>query len=321
MVKRLNKSGKQLKKIRGKDGRVRAYWIGKKKELHNEGPDRPGFLARHGGKLLAGAALAGGALLARKRLGLGQAGVWKGSVANQTPQSGAKSGPGHSLMARAKDAITGYRQNHGGGLAGHLTSVAGGMALSHLGGRGGQAVGTALGGLLGPGGAAIGGMIGGHAGEWLASRHGSGHVARLAEAVGSRVQGNYVPNKQAVPVSFGGPHRAATPPAINTRALPAPSAANPHAAASHAAHTHPASQPRSFQNPTVSARHAPVSNPINHNDNVTSHFTPRPQAQRQQFGMTAEQHAEQQRRAGIRTKSHSRWSAGAGGFGGSRWGA
>lgn len=322
MVKRLNKSGKQLKKIRGKDGRVRAYWIGKKKELHNEGPDRPGFLARHGGRLLAGAALAGGALLARKRLGLGQAGVWKGSVANQTPQSGAKSGPGHSLMARAKDAITGYRQNHGGGLAGHLTSVAGGMALSHLGGRGGQAVGTALGGLLGPGGAAIGGMIGGHAGEWLASRHGSGHVARLAEAVGSRVQGNHVPNKQAIPVDFGGPHRAATPPAANTRALPAPSAAtNPHAAASHAAHTHPASQPRAFQNPTVSARHAPVSNPINHNDNVTSHFTPRPQAQRQQFGMTAEQHAEQQRRAGIRTKSHSRWSAGAGGFGGSRWGA
>ena len=317
MARKLNKSGKQLKKIRGKDGRVRAYWTGKKKELHNEGPgQKPGFLARHGGKLIAGAALVAGALAARHKMG--QAGVWKGSIANQ----GAKTGIGHSLMARAKDAVMNYRRGHGGALIGHLTNMAGGAALSHMGAHFGQTAGTAIGSMLGPGGAAIGGFLGGHAGEWLANRHGSGHVARLASGIQQRIQGNHVPNQQAIPVDFGGPHRSMTPaPAGTHTARPPNPAANPHAAASHAAHTHPASQPRAFANPTVSARHAPVSNPINHNDNVTSHFTPRPQAQRQQFGQTYEQHQEAQRRANIRTRSHSVWSSGYAGFGGSRWGA
>jgi len=317
-MRKLNRSGKQLKKIRGKDGRVRAYWTGKgKKELNNEGPGhKPGFLARHGGKLLAGAALLGAAALMHKRMG--QASVWKGSVANQS----AKPGAGHALMARAKAAIVGYKQGHGGALMGHLTQMAGGAALSHMGARFGQTAGTAIGSLLGPGGAAIGGFLGGHAGEFLANRHGASHVARLADYIQTRIQGNHVPNKAAVPVNFGGAHSQLTPPPGNTSVSRAPNpASNPHAAASHAAHTHPASQPRSFPNPTVSARHAPVSGVINHNANVTSHFTPRPQAQRQQFGMTAAQHAEQQRRAGIGTQSHSTWSAGVAGFGGSRWGA
>lgn len=251
---KLNKSGKRLKKIRGKDGRIRAYWTGRnKKELHNDNMgERPGFLARHGGKLLAGAALVGGALMARKRLGLGQAGVWKGSVAHQNRQ--VKPGLAHNLMSRAKDSVMAYRQGHAGALANHLTQMAGGAALSHLGARFGQTAGTAIGSMLGPGGAAIGGFLGGHAGEFLANRHGSGHVSRLASGIAARIQGNHVPNKPAVPVSFGGPHGHMTPPPGNSHALPAPSpAVSAHAAASHAAHTHPASQPRSFTQPVIGA--------------------------------------------------------------------
>ena len=305
MARKLNKSGKQLKKIRGKDGRVRAYWTGKKKELHNEGPgQKPGFLARHGGKLIAGAALVAGALAARHKMG--QAGVWKGSIANQ----GAKTGIGHSLMARAKDAVMNYRRGHGGALIGHLTNMAGGAALSHMGARFGQTAGTAIGSMLGPGGAAIGGFLGGHAGEFLANRHGAQHLSRLASGIQQRIQGNHVPNQRAIPVDFGGPHRFMTPaPSGTNTARPPNPAANPHAAASHAAHTHPASQARSFAQP-VPAHHPVIgAGPMQH----TNHAAPAPlqggKAERQAYANAQRQEREEAkaRERAYRMMTGKRW--------------
>lgn len=272
MAKKLNKSGKKLVRQRGKDGRVRAYWVGrneKPKSLRSQGPgEEPGFLRKHGGKLLAGAALLGVAAMNRRKLpGAlgGHAQVWKGSVAHQGAPAGAApasklSGLAHAAFGHAKDAVMAYRTQHGGGLAGHMSNVLGGMALSHLGAKFGQTAGTALGSMAGPGGAAVGGMLGGHVGEWLANRHGAGHVQRAAQHIQERVQGNYVPNQAAVPINFGassrpaphaGPHAAMTP-AAHRPAAPAPSA-TPHQAASHMAHTAPASQSRSFAQPVVGA--------------------------------------------------------------------
>ena len=315
MAKKLNKSGKKLVKQRGKDGRVRAYWVGrneKPKSLKSQGPEgeKPGFLRRHGGKLLAGAALLGVAAMNRHkiagavggaRLGHGMAKEGGAGLAGRAHAAfqGAKAGyvthegmdradgilgrmafrgagavdHGLSLAGRARGALADraqqYRTGHGGALAGHMTNVLGGMALSHLGARFGQTAGTALGSLAGPGGAAVGGMLGGHVGEWLANRHGAKHVQGAAQHVQERVQGNHVPNQQAVPVNFGslpsparpsplgapssrphtavphaGPHASMTP-APHRPASP-PRSATPHQAASHAAHTAPASQTRSF---------------------------------------------------------------------------
>lgn len=321
MAKKLNKSGKKLVKQRGKDGRVRAYWVGrneKPKSLKSQGPEgeKKGFLRRHGGKLLAGAALLGVAAMNRHkiagavggaRLGHGMAKEGGAGLAGRAHAAfqGAKAGymnhkgmdradgimgrmafrgagavdHGLSLAGRARaslgDRANQYRTGHGGALAGHMTNVLGGMALSHLGARFGQTAGTALGSLAGPGGAAVGGMLGGHVGEWLANRHGSKHVQGAAQRVQERVQGNHVPNQQAVPVNFGslpsptrpsplgaptrapnagvphaGPHASMTP-APHRPARP-PANATPHQAANHAAHTAPASRTRGFG---ISVRH------------------------------------------------------------------
>lgn len=252
MARSLNKSGKKLVKKKGKDGRVRAYWMGHKDEkkggkLNSANPDgeRPGFLRRHGGKLLAGAALLGVAALNRHkiagavggaRLGHGMASAGGAGLAGKAHAAfqGAKAGyRNHQGMDRA-DGMMGrmafrgagaidqahaamghrlqqYRSGHGGALMGHMTNVVGGMALSHLGAKFGQTAGTAIGSLAGPGGAAVGGWLGGHAGEWLANRHGAQHVQRAAGAVQERVQGNHVPNQQAVPVNFGSGASHASP--------------------------------------------------------------------------------------------------------------
>lgn len=302
MAKKLNKSGKRLVKKKGSDGRVRAYWTGRKKEdaksLKSQGPEgeKPGFLRRHGGKLLAGAALLGVAAMNRHkiagavggaRLGHAMSKSGGGGLAERAHAafSGAKAGyMTHKGMDRA-DGIMGrmafrgagaidqahsavghrleqYRTQHGGALAGHMANQLGGMALSHLGARFGQTAGTALGSLAGPGGAAVGGLLGSHIGGWLADRHGSGHIQRAAQYVKERIQGNHVPNQQAVPVNFGSsplglpsgrphtavPHagpQAALTPAAHTPASP-PRNATPQQAADHAAYTAPASQTRSF---------------------------------------------------------------------------
>lgn len=306
MAKKLNKSGKRLVKKKGSDGRVRAYWTGRKQEaksLKSQGPEgeKPGFLRRHGGKLLAGAALLGVAAMNRHkiagavggaRLGHAMSKSGGGGLAERAHAafSGAKAGymthkgmdradgimgrmafrgagavdQAHGMLGKARGALADranqYRTGHGGALAGHMSNVLGGMALSHLGAKFGQTAGTALGSMAGPGGAAVGGMLGGHVGEWLANRHGAGHVQRAAQHIQERVQGNHVPNQAAVPINFGassrpaphaGPHAAMTP-AAHRPAAPAPSA-TPHQAASHMAHTAPASQSRSFAQPVVGA--------------------------------------------------------------------
>jgi hypothetical protein len=84
-------------------------------------------------------------------------------------------------------------------------------------------------------------MLGGHVGEWLANRHGAAHVQRAAQHVQERIQGNYVPNKQAVPINFGslpGPNHASPLGAPSSRphtAVSRPSAQQAHASAMHTA--------------------------------------------------------------------------------------
>lgn len=229
MGKPLNKAGKKLVKKKTKDGRVRAYWVGQKegqKRLRQAAPEKQSFLAKHGGKLLAGAALAGAVALNRHKL----AGAVRGAglAHNAIKHSGEKVGladRARSMMRMAKvgymsnrgmdridphmdrlksglrqtaagmtrDALsqkaTNWRRTAGAGLAHHLATVGGQAAAEHLGSRFGQVAGTSIGGLFGgPTGAAVGSFIGGHAGQYLGGRHAAPHIARGADWLARRMQ-------------------------------------------------------------------------------------------------------------------------------------
>jgi len=149
--------------------------------MRHAGPDgEPGFLRRHAGKIVAGAALLGGAALGARH-------IQKHGLSKTGQQL---QGLGHTAFSAAKSRITGFRQHTGGGLAAHLAHVGGEAALSHVGSRFGQVAGTAVGGFLGGApGAALGGFFGGHAGNFLAGHYGSSHVQKLANWVGNRAQG------------------------------------------------------------------------------------------------------------------------------------
>ena len=226
MAKTLNKSGKKLVKKKGKDGRVRAYWMGQKdtpkRMRQGAAPEKQGFLQKHGGKLAAGAALLGVAALNRH----GIAGAVDGAkrAHNVIQGSGLKVGMGDraasmfrlakvGFMARhhrdgsAKligaarglpGALSGYRANAGqhvknwrqgigSQLAGHMTETLGGAAAEHLGSRFGSVAGTAVGSMFGPAGAALGGFVGGHAGGFLGGRHAAPHIQKAARWAAQRM--------------------------------------------------------------------------------------------------------------------------------------
>ena len=178
---------KVTKTVRGPKGSVkRTYWVKANPKaggsMRQAGPDgEPGFLRRHAGKIMAGAALLGGAALGARH-------IQKHGLSKTGQQL---QGLGHTAFSAAKSRITGFRQHTGGGLAAHLAHVGGEAALSHVGSRFGQVAGTAVGGFLGGApGAALGGFFGGHAGNFLAGHYGGSHVQKLANWVGNRAQGS-----------------------------------------------------------------------------------------------------------------------------------
>ena len=222
-MKKLNKSGKQLKKIKGRDGRVRAYWVGEKTATNAKRAAQPkeSFLQRHGGKLAAGAALLGVAALNRHKL----AGAVRGAqfAHNAIQHSGQKVSASDRASAMFRMAKTGYisnrgmdkidplvarsrahlthtigtareqaaawRQNVGKDFAGHMTHTLGNAAAEHVGARAGSAVGTAVGSMFGPAGSAFGGWVGGQAGSYLAGRHAAPHIQKMAHRAARRMQG------------------------------------------------------------------------------------------------------------------------------------
>lgn len=219
-MRKINKSGKQLKKIRGKDGRVRAYWTGQKetqRRTRQGAKEQPkeSFLKRHGGKLAAGAALLGVAALNRHKL----AGAFRGAqfahnaIQHSSQKVGmkdrahamfrmAKTGfmsnrgmdpadrmmsAGHSLIQKGRNSANEWRRGVGQGFAHHMTEALGGAAAEHLGSRFGQVAGSTIGSVFGPAGAALGGFIGGHAGSYLGGRHAAPHIQRAAQWAARKV--------------------------------------------------------------------------------------------------------------------------------------
>lgn len=210
---------KVVKSVRGKHGTVRrTYYVkaspDQKKGIRQEGAKGPGFLRRHAGKLVAGAAIAGLALANRHKLtGAGRNAVssWKNAEAGTGAVARAKESfrmakLGYSAnrgmdridvhtrrLGRAtqglRDKATTWRRNTGSELASHLGHVGGEAAAHHLGSRFGQVAGTAIGGMVaGPVGAGIGGFVGGHAGGFLAGKHSAPHIARGANWLAERMR-------------------------------------------------------------------------------------------------------------------------------------
>lgn len=219
-------------KFRAKSGKMamRNMWVradAKKPVQRVRGKPQqqgPGFLRRHAGKLVAGAALLGVAALNRHKI----AGALQGAKAGhqRSLDFGNKTGSAataHAMFQQAKrgwqanrgndraataianaahgagqrvkgalptrQGLTDYRRKHGAALTSHLAQVGGEAAASHIGSRFGQVAGTAVGGaLLGPAGAGIGGFLGGHAGGFLANRHTASHISRGAERLGAWMQ-------------------------------------------------------------------------------------------------------------------------------------
>lgn len=226
--KAFTKSGKTAKKIHTKSG-MRTYWVGGNKKqqggrLRNAGAQeqKPGFLKRHGGKLLLGTALVGAAVLNRHKL----AGAFRGASLAHNARSHADSANGtktglaqraHEMFGMAKMGYTSnrgmdkidahadrfkqgihgrlegarqWKQGMGADLTHHLASVGGEALASHVGSRFGQVAGTAVGGFVaGPAGAGLGGFIGGHAGNFLATRYGDKHIRSGAEYAAHRMRG------------------------------------------------------------------------------------------------------------------------------------
>lgn len=225
--KAFTKSGKTAKKIHTKSG-MRTYWVGGKKQqggrLRNAGAQeqKPGFLKRHGGKMLMGAALLGAVALNRHKL----AGAVRGAgLANSVRKmadasNGTKTGMAqraHEMFGMAKmgytsnrgmdridahtdrfkagvhgrlEGVRQWKQGMGADLTHHLASVGGEALASHVGSRFGQVAGTAVGGAIaGPTGAGLGSFIGGHAGNFLATRYGDKHIRAGAEYAAHRMRG------------------------------------------------------------------------------------------------------------------------------------
>jgi len=201
---------KVVKSVRGKHGTVRrAYYV-----KANQDPPKQGFLRRHAGKLVAGAAIAGLALANRHKLtgaGRNALSAWKGAApgtkaTDRARESFRMAKLGYSAnrgmdkidvhMRRAgratqglRDKATTWRRTTGAGLAQHLGHVGGEAAAQHFGSRFGQVAGTSIGGMFGgPAGAAIGGFIGGHAGGFLAGKHSAPHIARGANWLAERIR-------------------------------------------------------------------------------------------------------------------------------------
>jgi len=223
MAKPLNKSGKKLVKKKGKDGRVRAYWMGQKdtpkRVRQGAAPEKQSFLQKHGGKLAAGAALLGVAALNRHKLAGAARGA--GLAHNAIKHSGQKVGlkdHAHSMFrmakvgfmsnrgmdgidkhmakagshlrnarANAKNSVNNWRQGIGQQFAGHMTETLGSAAAEHLGARFGSVAGTAVGSMFGPAGAALGGFVGGHAGGFLGGRHAAPHIQKAARWAAQRM--------------------------------------------------------------------------------------------------------------------------------------
>lgn len=181
MAKTLNKSGKKLVKKKGKDGRVRAYWMGQKdtpkRMRQGAAPEKQGFLQKHGGKLAAGAALLGVAALNRHKLAgaLRGAGLAHNAIKNSGQAVGLKD-HAHSMFRMAK---VGFMSNRGmDGIDKHMDR-AGSLARSARGAMSGyranagqhvknwrQGIGSQLAGHMTE-------TLGGAAAEHLGSRFGS----------------------------------------------------------------------------------------------------------------------------------------------------
>lgn len=208
---------KVVKSVRGKHGTVRrTYWV--KSNLKQTEQKGPGFLRRHAGKLVAGAALAGLAYANRNKLAGAARGAriglsGKGSATQRAMDAFSMAKAGYTArrgqdnidfhMLRGKDALrrlgaksgsvreraTAWRRGTGADLARHLSTVGGEAAASHVGARFGQVAGTAVGGMFGgPVGAGVGGFLGGHAGSFLAGRHTAPHIARGAGWLAERMR-------------------------------------------------------------------------------------------------------------------------------------
>lgn len=198
---------------------VRAEQPGKNKRMKNQ-EAKPGFMARHGGKLLAGAALLGVAALNRHKIAGAVGGaklaaamhkegnhggvISRGLAAFRGARAGYVNHRGDDRIdkhtARAGEALRGlgqsardhfsdWRKNGARDLAGGVIRTIGGMGVEHIGSRFGSIAGTAVGSFAGPAGAAIGGQLGANLGSMLASRHAGNHVERAAAWAENRVGG------------------------------------------------------------------------------------------------------------------------------------
>lgn len=217
-----NRAGlkKVVKTVRGKKGTVRrSYWVksNPKAAGNRAGAAKPGFLARHGGKLAAGVAL--GALALANRHKLMGAGRGVGLALNAHKHSGQNA----PAMEKAKDAfraaklgyasnrgmdvadragaslrkglnnhhagITNWRRSVGADLAHHLATTGGAAAAQHVGSKAGGYAGAAIGGMFGgPAGSAVGGFIGSQAGGFLSGRHTEKHIKRAASWAADRLR-------------------------------------------------------------------------------------------------------------------------------------
>lgn len=166
---------KVVKTVRGKRGSVRrSYWVragnAPKRTVRPAAQHGPSRLGQVAGMALAAAPVIFTASKAARF-------AWQNRAAAQ------------QMFKLARHDFAGFRRGTGGELAQHLLNQGGqtltGMAGGHIGSR----IGGTIGGMVGGGGGAmVGSWLGEHAGGFLASKYGSGHAQRLADAIGTRIR-------------------------------------------------------------------------------------------------------------------------------------